>query len=307
MTLKNVANCKHGPFGRAMVSLSVAALITFACARADADATVHFAFDETGGNTASDSVGNLVGDLGTGGTKASLGDPIGALPTFVPGRFGNALYVDGVGVNNDTPGLKVRTGDFSGLNFGTASDFTIAYWLKSDPAYSYISAETILSPLYGPGGTFSGDRFQFSATRSAGFNGHYQRYGPSPTVTTSPPATVEFQPGVPVNIEELVVDDTWHHYAFSVDRDGDTVYYIDAVEVVRATADNTAIDFVGATGINVMGDQFNGSIDELRFGNDALSAANVGVLFRDNVWVPEPATTVLLAVGLLALLGIRRR
>jgi len=287
-----------GQLGRVVVSVAVAALITFASAQANAEAIVHFAFDETGGTTAADSAGNLIGDLVKKGHNANPGDPVGAFPTFVPGRFGNALFVDGVGGNNDTPGMNVRTGDFSGLDFGTTANFSIAYWLKSDPAYAIISADSIFSGLYGANGTFSGSAFQFSAARAGGFNGHYLRYGA--------PASPDIQPAAGIDGPALVEDDEWHHHVFTVDRDGDSKIYVDGAEAGSATYNSTAIDYTGATGINLMGDQYGGSIDELWVFNSALSAVGVDSLYRTNK-VPEPATVVLLTVGLAALLGVRRR
>lgn len=297
MRIKNLAICDNVQLGRAV--LSVAVLLTFTCAGVDASGTTHFAFDETGGGTATDSAGNLSGDLVAKGAQAALGDPTGALPTFVPGKFGNALYVDGVGGNNDTPGLNIRSGDFSVLDYGTTTDFSLAYWLKSDPNYEIISADSIYSGLYGEGGTFSGSAFQFTATRSGGFNGHYLRYGS--------PSSGDTKPSADYDGPALITDDEWHHYAWTVDRDGDTTMYLDGEAVATRPVDSTGIDFSGATGINVMGDQYGGSIDELLVTDQALSAEAVNSLFTSNV-VPEPTTLALLVVGGLAVfLGIRRR
>ena len=237
-------------------------------------------FNETGGTTATDTVSGLVGNL--------LGQG-GATPTFVDGRFRNALYMDGTGDDDDrskdTPGMVVDLTGTGVIDWGTSTDWTLAYWLRTDPSYEFVSADTIYSANYGPDGTFSAAAFQFTATRAGGFNGHYQRYGSSPTVTSSPPGEFEFEAGNPVDIKELVTDDTWHHYAFVVDRDGDTVSYIDGFEVLRQTMDNTGIDFFGATAIDIGFDDYNGSMDDLRLYNKALTQQDMDML------APPPEAT----------------
>jgi len=245
-------------------------LVASLSARAQAVPAVHFAFDETSGSTAADSVGNLVGDLVTGTSG-------GFAPTFVPGRFGNALYTDGFAVNNDTPGMDVRTGDFSVIDFGTTTDFSIAYWLKSDVNYFIQGAETILSGLYGEGGTFNANAFYFSAVRAGGFNGQYLRYGA--------PGSGDIQPSSAVDGPALVTDDAWHHYAWTMDRDGTTNMFVDGEVVDTVEFDSTGIDFTGASGLDVSGDQYNGSIDELYLFNEALLPNQVEALFNSNTIV----------------------
>lgn len=258
---------------------TILVLMALLPAMAHAVPVVHFAFDETGGTSAADSLGDLVGDL-TPGTSGGFD------PTFVPGRFGNALYTDGFGDNNDTPGLKIRTGDFSVLDFGTDTDFSIAYWLKSDPNYFIFSADTILAGLYGEGGKFSANAYYFSAARTGGFNGHYMRYGGSGG--RSP----DIQPGGGIDGSGVITDDQWHHFAFTVDRDGQTNLYLDGEAVDTEDVDTTGVDYSGATGLDISGDQYNGSIDELYLFNEALLPNQVEELFTNNRFTtPGPIPT----------------
>ena len=267
----------------AIVLLSAVALMS---TTAHADLLSHWKFDETGGTTAT-SVEGYVGNLQAQG---------GALPTFVAGKFGNALYTDGVGPNNATPQMEaILSGtNAAGLNFGTG-DFSIAFWLKTDPNYSIVSADTMIQI----GRDVQAERLFLPVRNAQGssYNGIYQRHVNSDFSVSSG----DLQPSS--DQSALVTDDAWHHYAFVTDRDDFSKVYIDGVEVGSKNLTGDTIDQSGAINtLDVSGDQFNGAIDDLRFYNEVLDQSQI-----DALQVPEPGSLSLLLLGLVSLVIRRRR
>lgn len=105
-------------------------------------------------------------------------------------------------------------------------------------------------------------------------------------------------------------DEQWHHYAVSVDSNArKTCFYIDGL--LRATL-NSNIVFTPFGTDTRFGRQFDpyweneyfiGSLDDVRIYTGALTADEVSAIAA----TPEPATLILLGIGLIGLAGLRRK
>lgn len=103
---------------------------------------------------------------------------------------------------------------------------------------------------------------------------------------------------------------TWNHYAFVVDASGpgQTRLYVNGVPAALLPFAITTSIAGSPTRFGAQfapyAEFFNGALDEVRIYDGALTGAEVAALANP---VPEPATTLTLALGLLALAGLRRR
>ena len=228
----------------------------------------HWKFDETGGTTATDEVLGLAGTL-----EAQTGG--GATPTFVPGKFGNAVFMDGVGGDsNNGPRMIVNGsgGDEAAFNFGTG-DFSIAFWLKAAGNYGIVSSDHVVTLGYD-----GGDERLFIPVRTPAQNyrGIYQRFfGPGFSNSSG-----DVQPSS--DRTATVIDGDWHHYAITTDRDGDGTVYIDGNDVGSGAVSgaSAANDMSGTTNfLNLGRDQYHGAIDDLRFYSHVLDPSEVQDLF----------------------------
>jgi hypothetical protein len=83
----------------------------------------------------------------------------------------------------------------------------------------------------------------------------------------------------PSSNDAVLADTDWHHIAFSADRDGNCVFYVDGAEAgttdisSSAAQDWNRVDSVYKIATDrSLSDNYNGPMDEVRLGNLALSA-----------------------------------
>ena len=172
---------------------------------ADAALRAHWAMDDApGSNQAADSSG-----LGNPGTV--LGNA-----TFVAGRIGNALSMNGSGDHIDVP---PDTGDgFDAFNLGTGS-WTMALWANVTQLGS--SNSNLLS--FGDVGTLGGGVAEFSVRHSDGrlfgaWVAHDRPFAPPNDIADR---SMDFVPSVPIF-------DRWAHLAMVRDVSQDsTTFYLD--------------------------------------------------------------------------------
>lgn len=222
-------------------------------ALAQNDPVLWYRFNETGGATAYDSSGS--------GKNAVLVNG----PTWVSGREGNAVNLDG---SNDY--LSLPAGIVSALN-----DFTIAAWVRLDTVSTWsrifdFGTGTNVNMFLTPRSSSGSIRFAITT----GGSGSEQR----------------------INGSSALPAGTWKHVAVTLS--GNTgILYVDGVEVGRNSNMTLRPSSLGNTGNNYIGRSqysdpyLDGSIDDFRIYDRAISAAEVQELFGGVVTTPTPTST----------------
>jgi concanavalin A-like lectin/glucanase superfamily protein/HYDIN/CFA65/VesB family protein len=201
----------------------------------------HWKLDEGSGRNTADSSGN-----GNTGALRGIGGP-----TWVAGQLGNALRFDGSDEYVNVPSSPV---------FGITGDITLAAWIKREAplAYDAIIAKTDGANAFDYDFYFSDNDNRLRFWSDSG--------NPTPVFST-----------------REVADLNWHHVA--VTRTGSTVaFYIDGIDAGTTTMDgafaNNAIPIrIGTDGPEWSpGSLFQGTIDEARIYNRALTPAEIRAL-----------------------------
>ncbi|MEK7542876.1 MAG: LamG domain-containing protein [Patescibacteria group bacterium] len=167
----------------------------------------------------------------------------------------------------------VTIGDPTGgeLDFGSATDFSIAGWFKRASGISGI--EIIVSKRDGVASTNAGYEIGLRSTGNL-----YARIADGTTeVLTADDGISE-------------ADGSWHFFAVTFDRDGNVTRYVDGSAYGATIAEssvnsiNNSISFkIGSrtNGISETDSPITGSIDEVRIYNRTLTAAEVLSIYND--------------------------
>ena len=245
-----------------------AACLLLGVAQAHAGLVLHYKFDETSGTTATDSSGS-----GNTGTLTNM-----AGSEWTTGKVGGALDFDGT---NDYVNLgSVASADPLAL---ASSAFTMAAWINT--------------PL-------TGDIFQrivSKATDFYGVDGYEFAIGNAGRLRLYVNGN-DFRSAN----ENIVGANTWTHVAVTADG-SNYQFYVNGVahdgefstgsyNAPPSVTANANVGRQSAAGVR----RFNGSMDELRIYNSALSASEIGALAGA---APEPAETFAF-LGLLTAAGL---
>lgn len=237
-----------------MRTIAAIIIVLLLAGSVSADMVAHWTFDEGAGLTAYDSAGDNDGTI------------YGA--TWTTGKIGGALSFNGTNNYVDVP-------DDPSLRFDQYDSFSIAFWAK---------------PVV--------DGYVISKMRASGLGifGYLAAYYKSADIFGY---VVEESGCSSVSIySNTVPPGSWYHVAAVYDN-GDMKLYLNGQLADTGTfTDDTGTTTpdgdlcIGARAYDGIRDgYFNGSIDDVRIYNNALSQAEVAAL------VPEPATLILLGLG----------
>lgn len=261
---------------------------------------VHYDMEETSGPTVFDSVVAPASDGTIGGNSFPVQDS--------PGFIGNGIQFVDTGADGGTDGGTIRLGTAGGTEWKATGDFTATMWvnLASVPNVQDRLIDTTNSN--GAIGNAQGWRLQMNAGAGAGLKLQLQakRSGSASSIN----ATLG-------TLRDLSTD-LWTFVALRYDADGDatvtllfeTDTNVDAAAVVANSQSTAAIGGLTYGGGAVprlgsnqssQGKFFDGSMDEVRLYNTALSDAELAAVFA----IPEPATALMMLA--LAGLAFRRR
>lgn len=252
-----IPTCFHPcVFGAASVALHLCAL------NARADLVAWWAFDESGGVTASDSSGSANAHPG------ALEDGAAFLPAG--GRFDGAVSLDGI---DDV----VRVADHADLEFDAATSFTIAFWFKTTANFPDTRG-------------FIGKGYH-SVPHTPGY--YLVRAGSDEIpefdskFTTDSSIRLKFDSAAPAG---ALRDGAWHHIVFVKDVAAGQarLYYDNGAPIVR-TLTATAGDW--AMGINdddlYFGRYYDrtteGQFDDAGIWNQALTAAEIDTIYQGGI------------------------
>ena len=212
----------------------------------------HWTFDgqDIEGTTAKDTSG-----------YASNGTIYGT--SITPGKLGQAEAFDGLNT-------YINVGDPSSgiLDFGAGKDFSYSFWFKrrNDSVSKFLLSK-------GAGQTAS-PGYAFILGGGKTLNALFSKSGEDLRLSV---------------IGSSINDNNWHHVVVSNTRSGNCVIYLDSIQ--NATGDissynvdiSTSYSFIiGAGALAPSVSHFGGSIDDVRLYDRALSATEVGLLYRQN-------------------------
>jgi hypothetical protein len=171
---------------------------------------VHLTFDDTLNDDS--GRGNNATYVGTNGLAVQP-----TAPTFIPGKLGKGFqfntYPDASLIEYATLGYP------DDLKFGTNTDFSIAFWIKTDG-----------TNLVGEDPAYIANR-NWNSSGSRGWGIFMQKAYDTVRVdyTVTEPSTVKLsvRPNTPAN--ENLYDGAWHHLAVTCARGGDVKIYVDGV------------------------------------------------------------------------------
>lgn len=178
-------------------------------------------------------------------------------PEFSQGRIGQAISFT-------SPGQYIDLGKSSELQFGDSTDFSIAFWFKSDG----ISGDpSIISNKDWNSGSNTG---WILASNSKNLIWNFK---------TSESSRLDY------HMPE-VVDHNWHHIVVTHDRDGSARFYKDGTLIhtvdisgMKGTLDSSYTTKIGQDGTGNYGSTLTAKLDELQIYRKALTESEVRSLY----------------------------
>jgi hypothetical protein len=215
----------------------------------------YWKFDETSGTLSRDSSGwENNGTLFDGSTKCANGN----CPTWANGIFGNAIQLDG---SND----YVNVSDSASVNL-TGNALTLSAWVKLNGTIGSSTIGNIISKTAGSGS----EQYELSYT----------------TNTHGTPNSFRFDTRTSNGLISVYTNETftetnvWYHVA-GVYNSTHMIIYVNGREKNTAAQIGTITGRISDVNIGqsaATGNNFNGTIDEVRIYNETLSASDITAL-----------------------------
>ena len=242
-------------------------------------------FDEGAGDTALDASG--YGNHGTLGGEVS-----GDKPKWVPGKYGSALYFDGV---NDW----LNCGNDPSLDI--TGNLTIEFWMKPENWYRNDGTYTSI--------IMKGDNPA---------HGYNTTYDIGHANSGSHPIKFSYYNGSWIDVVDTsgvtYSDGVWYHIAVVVDTDNNYVKFYRNGSLLSQVSNDFSSNPLPSTDKRFVMGRFNnsvewyqGALDEVRISNTALSQDELGY---NRSLVPEPGVMMLLyslTTGLFGFAGLKRK
>ena len=188
----------------------------------------------------------------------SLTPVVNGNPEFSQGRIGQAI-------NFTSPGQYVDLGNSNDLQFGENTDFSVAFWFKSD---GINSDPSIISNKNWNSGSNTG---WILAVNSSNLIWNFK---------TSDSSRLDYH-------MPDVVDHNWHHIVVTHDRDGNANFYKDGnlihtvdISGMKGTLDSPYTTKIGQDGTGRYGSTLTAKVDELQIHRRALTESEVQSMFR---------------------------
>ncbi|MFJ7934390.1 LamG-like jellyroll fold domain-containing protein [Sporosarcina sp. NPDC096371] len=221
----------------------------FSCNESQTDAVLDLNFEDNADDSSSSAVSTKVHGN----------------PSYSNGRIGQAI-------NFETKGQYVDLGDRSEFRFGESTDFTVAFWIKSDK----INGDpAIISNKSWNSGSNPGWIVGLNGGGNLLWN--FKTTGSTRLDTTIP----------------NVADSQWHHIAVSHDRDGNADFYKDGslvksidISGLKGTLDSPYTTKIGTDGTGVYGSTLTAKLDELQIYQKALNETEVREMYESAPLLP---------------------
>jgi hypothetical protein len=189
-------------------------------------------------------------------------------PEFSQGRIGQAIKLK-------SPGQYVDLGHRDEFRFGDSTDFSVAFWIKSD---GINGDPSIISNKDWNSGSNTG---WILAVNSRNLIWNFK---------TSESSRLDYH-------MPNVVDHNWHHIVVTHDRDGDARFYKDGnlihtvnISGMKGTLDSLYTTKIGQDGTGKYGSTLTAKVDELQIYRKALSESEVRSMYKSVP--PLPPTPV---------------
>ena len=262
-----------------LLSVPVTAMGEYADVILADNPVAYYQMNETGGTTLNDSVGygGLDGTLvGIGTPTYGVASPITSGPNTAISFAGDACFSVA-----DTYNI---------LDVGTDQDFSIEFWFKTDSVPGQNGVPTV-NGFFGKGDTNANVWGRMTSSLMYGLLDYGATYDK-------------------VEVSNTYMDDVWHHYVLTADRDSSLALYVDGTKVGEDTdilGGNVSSTF--PLMIAQMDNKwfYYGEMDEFAIFPVALTSEQINTHYDAATAVPEPSTIVLLLGGLMGFLYFRRR
>ncbi|MBC8353801.1 MAG: DUF1553 domain-containing protein [Planctomycetes bacterium] len=221
----------------------------------DAPAVAHWTFDEVNDRAVKASTGpdGVLSNVDSSATDA--------IPVPTDGQLGKALRFDG---QKEVVAIPAQN---SPLTFGTSTDFSVSFWLRTAKGYTPQTADTLMAAKYQAA-------MWFVALRPGGYNGIYLRHSAGKRSIDIKPSSDQLA---------KLADARWHHVAFTSDRDGSGNVFIDGQQTgnvaISTVSQKATFNSPQTFRIGAETNGFRGSLDDVALWNRLLTPVEIKQLY----------------------------